>query len=256
MQAKEKRKIGAKAVMAIILLIAIIAVAVTVGLAVKPKESSFSYNFGKSVACGIDVSEHNAQIDWKRVSSNIDFAFIRVAYRGYGSGNIVEDSLAKKNFKSANRAKIPVGAYFYSQAITEEEAREEAEFAIRCIRHYDVELPVVIDFEYAFDENGEHTGRLNDADNSREENARIINAFCDSVKKAGYTPGIYASSSVFEDRIDYKLLDKSAVIWVADYSSDVSRDIGYDIWQYSRTGECDGVDSSAVDLNYWYSKRQ
>lgn len=209
--------------------------------------------FDKPVATGIDVSEHNNEIDWKKVKDEFDFAFIRVGYRGYTLGNIQQDETAKDNLKGAEKAGVPVGVYFYTQAVTEEEAQEEAEFLLDFIKHYDVSLPVIIDFEYAFDSSGNHAGRLFEANLTNEEKADIINAFFKAVKKEGYSYGVYASSYMLEHEIGTQLIDDDAVIWVADYNESVSYDIDYSVWQFSKTGESDAVGSKYVDLNYWYT---
>lgn len=214
------------------------------------------YDFGKEMAQGIDVSEHNGDIDWNSVADEFDFAFIRVGYRGYGNGTVYEDKTAKKNMKAAQRAGIPFGVYFYTQAVNEDEAEEEADFVMNIIKHYDLSLPVMIDFEYPADDNGYHTGRLADSNLSAEENTAVVNAFCDRVRKKGYIAGIYASSSVFYYNFNAKDIDRDTVLWTADYNDNVTFKIDYDIWQYSRTGQADSVSSKYVDLNYWYSEQQ
>lgn len=211
------------------------------------------YDFGKPVAQGIDVSEHNGKIDWDTVSENFDFAFIRVGYRGYGNGEICEDEFASQNLKAAQKAGIPTGVYFYSQAVSQEEARDEADFVLDIVKHYDIELPIIMDFEYPTDEEGNRTGRLSDANLSKKESTRIINAFCDRVEEKGYMSGLYASSGVMYHELNTDDLGDDTVIWTADYNDDVTYEIEYNIWQYSRTGETDGVSSKYVDLNYWYS---
>jgi GH25 family lysozyme M1 (1,4-beta-N-acetylmuramidase) len=207
----------------------------------------------KNVACGIDVSYHNGKIDWDTVSENADFAFIRVGYRSYSSGEIGIDKKAKYNLKHANSAGVPVGVYFYSQAINDEEAVEEAKFVLDKIKGYDITLPIAIDFEYAYS-GGEITGRLHEANLSKKERTSLINAFCKTVKDAGYTPAVYASTYIYESHINVKDLDKSTVIWVADYNKEITYDGEFDIWQSSETGKCDGVSSKYVDINYWYLK--
>lgn len=209
--------------------------------------------FDTPVASGIDVSEHNKDVDWEKVKKDFDFAFIRVGYRGYTKGNIQADETAKDNLKGAEKAGVPVGVYFYTQAVNEEEAKEEAEFLLDFIKHYDVSLPVIIDFEYAFDSSGNHAGRLFEANLSPEEKADIINAFFETVKDKDYSYGIYASSYMLEHEIGTSLIDDDALIWVADYNENVTYDIDYTVWQYSKTGESDAVGSKYVDLNYWYS---
>lgn len=200
---------------------------------------------------GIDVSQHNGKIDWHKVKDEADFAFIRAGYRGYGDGKIYKDKKAKTNLKNANKNDVPVGVYFYSQAINEEEAEKEAQYLIDTVKDYDIDLPLVIDFEYAM-KNGRHTGRLHNADLTNKERTKLVNAFCKKVSDAGYTPGIYASTYVYETQFNVKDLDKKAVIWVADYNKEMSYTGEYDIWQYSEHGTCSGINSNDVDLNYWY----
>lgn len=240
----------------------IVAVAVAVALIVTAvctamnKHEIEYYDFQKDVATGIDVSEHNGKIDWEKVNDNVDFAIIRVGYRGYGTGEIVEDKYAKQNLKGAQKAGIPFGVYFYSQAVTEEEAKEEAKFVLKKIKRYSPQLPIVIDFEYPTDENGAKTGRLYSSFLGRDENTNVINAFCKEIQDSGYSAGVYASSSVLMLNIDTKALNKDTMVWVADYNSQVSFGVNYKMWQYSRTEKCDGVSSKNVDFNYYYSKVQ
>ena len=210
------------------------------------------YDFGKPVAQGIDVSEHNEKIDWQGVAEEYDFAFIRVGYRGYGNGSICEDKYAKENLKAAEKAGIPFGVYFYTQAVSEKEAKVEADFVIDIVRHYDLKLPIVIDFEYPTDESGYFTGRLAENQLSKEENTKIVNAFCSRVEDKGYISGVYASSSVLQNDLKIDDFGDNTVVWAADYGSIVSYDVDYDIWQYSKTGQSECVESKYVDLNYWY----
>lgn len=214
------------------------------------------YDFGKDTARGYDVSEHNGKTDWQSLKDEVDFVFIRVGYRGYGTGAICEDKCAKDNLKGAQKAGIPYGVYFYSQATDEKEAEEEARFVIKTLALYKPKLPIVIDYEYPVDENGENTGRMWEASLSKEECTNTINAFCEKVKKYGYMTGVYASSYLYDNDINTKKLPKDTVIWVADYNEIVTTSSAYHIWQYSRTGKSDSVESKYIDLNYWYSKKQ
>lgn len=208
----------------------------------------------KEFVNGIDVSYHNGEIDWEEVSKNTDFAIVRVGYRGYTEGNLAEDSKYKENLKGAEKAKIPVGVYFYSQATTVEEAKEEANYALSLIRGYDVSLPVFIDYEYAFNKDGMHDGRLFNAKLSPSEAADIINAFCERINKGGHYAGVYSSSSVLKNEIKTSKLNSNIYVWVADYNKSVTFNGDYDLWQYTKTGKCNGVNSKYTDLNYWYIK--
>ena len=241
----------------IVCIVSVIAVAASViaaGSRAPKREHSIS-EIGKEKAWGIDVSSHNGKIDWKKVSEKADFAFIRVGYRGYSKGEINYDKKAKYNIEGAIKNGIPVGVYFYSQAINEKEAEKEAEFLLKRIRGFDITLPLVIDFEYAYS-NGKPVGRLNSAKLTKKEKTALINAFCTRVRKAGYTPGVYASSYIYRSHISVKSLPYDVFIWVADYNGRVTYDGYYDIWQYSERGKCDGVSSKYVDTNYFYTKKR
>lgn len=125
---------------------------------------------------------------------------------------------------------------------------------INLLKPYSVDLPVFIDYEYPYNENGKHTGRLYDADLSGKEAAEIINAFCRKMISAGYHAGVYSSSSVLNFDIKTSALDKNIFIWVADYNSTVTYLGTYNVWQYTKNGSCNGVNSKYTDLNYWYLK--
>lgn len=248
-------KLSQKSLVAVIICsIVVVAMIALVVVAFQNKTDRHElYNFEKDVAWGIDVSHHNGNIDWKKVKEKAEFAFIRVGYRGYSDGEIYQDKKATENLRGANKAKIPVGIYFYSQATTELEAEQEAEFAVNIAQKYKIDLPIVIDFEYAY-ANGKSTGRLYNAGLDEKENTALINSFCSTVKKAGYTPAVYASTYIYESHFDMKKLDKDIYIWVADYNKEITYDGEYDIWQYSEKGKLDGIGSKYVDTNYWYNE--
>lgn len=247
-------KINPKIIITAVAVCVVIAViASCVSLAAKRPHTEH-YDFGKERAQGVDVSEHNGKINWKKLAEEYDFAFIRVGYRGYGkNGIITEDKCARDNLAAANEAGIPVGIYFYSQATNEKEAEKEAAFAAKVARRYRVELPLMIDFEYPCDSSGRHIGRLVDANLTADEAAEIINAFLNKAEDKGYNSGLYASSSVLYNNISTDELNDSAVIWAADYNSRVTFDVDYTIWQYSERGKSKAVSSKYIDLNYWYN---
>ena len=218
-----------------------------------PQEKPNLFETDAQYVEGIDVSSHNGQVNWQSVANAVDFAIIRIGYRGYGTGAVVEDSLFDSNMSAANDAGIPAGVYFYSQAVTKEEAREEAEFVLDSLKGYDVDLPVFIDYEYAHGSEGELTGRLYDAKLSKSEAAEIINAFCEKITLSGRYAGVYSSSSMLNQHIDTSRLNDDLYIWVADYNETVTYLGAYDIWQYTKSGSCDGVNSKSVDMNYWFT---
>jgi len=245
----------AAVVLIIVCILSVLAITIHSASSDNSNEESNLINLNKSVAYGIDVSHHNGKIDWKKVKNEVDFAFIRVGYRTYDKGTVCLDKKAKSNLKSANKNAVPIGVYFYSQAINEEEAEEEASFVLTEIKDYDISLPVVIDFEYAT-KNGKNVGRLSEANLTKKEKTALINAFCKKVKNAGYTPAVYASSYIFKSHINVKKLDEDIMIWVADYNDEVTYSGDYDFWQFSEKGKCKGVSSKYVDTNYWYIKTE
>lgn len=229
----------------------IIVISSVIGKALSSDRPNF-FNTKAEYVEGIDVSRYNGDIEWDKVADAVDFAIIRVGYRGYGSGEIGEDANYAVNLEGANKERIPVGVYFYSQATTPEEAEEEAQFVLELIEPYKITLPVFMDFEYALDSDKNRTGRLSDADLSGKEAAELINAFCKTVMDEGYYAGVYASSSVLNFEIKTSDLDKDIYIWVADYNERVTYLGSYDLWQHTKSGSCDGVNSKYVDRNYWY----
>ena len=204
---------------------------------------------------GIDVSKWNKEINWKKVkAAGVDFAIIRVGYRGIENGELYPDEVQngdknyEKNIRGAVAAGIPVGVYIYSQAITTAEAREEARFCIKRIRGLNVTLPIVFDVEY-FDN---HSGRLADADLSKAKQTSICLAFADECKSAGYKSMVYANRTMFEDQMNVSEVEKVSQIWLANYTTATSYSRDYDYWQYSATGVVDGI-STVVDSNFGFT---
>ena len=196
---------------------------------------------------GIDVSYAQGAIDWNRVmKAGIKFAIIRAAFRGYGTGRIVEDEWFERNIKGATAAGIKVGVYFFSQAVNEKEGAEEADYIVNQIRNYKVTLPVVIDTEYVSDSRAR--GNLI----SKEIRTAAVKAFCERSLQRGYTPMIYASTSWLNNQLDMRKLSAYKV-WVAQYYSRVTYNGKYQCWQYSNSGSVDGI-SNRVDMNYWYNR--
>lgn len=237
-----------------IMLTLVIITAVILAAVTANKDAKSPLGANGEYAQGIDVSSHNGEIDWKTVSQNTEFAIIRAGYRGYGDeGTITEDKNFRDNIKGANEAELPAGVYFYTQAVNEKEAEEEAEFVIKLLHKNNISLPVFIDFEYPYDSAGNPCGRMYNAKLSREQATKIINAFCKKIKHAGYDAGVYSSSSVYNFHLSVSDFDEDICIWVADYNKAVTFTGDYDIWQYSKTGSCAGVNSKYCDVNRWYS---
>ena len=193
---------------------------------------------------GIDVSKWNGTIDWNAVANaGIDFAIIRVGYRGYSAGTLVEDPYFKQNIAGATKAGIKVGIYFFTQAITEAEAVEEASMAISLVSGYQLQLPIYFDTE---DVDG--NGRADKM--SVAQRTAITKAFCETVKNAGYMPGVYASTSWYNNQLNVAEL-AGYDIWVAHYANVCGYKGKYHMWQYTSSGTVPGV-NGRVDVNIRY----
>lgn len=200
----------------------------------------------------VDVSNHQPGIDWQRVAATeVNAAMVRVGYRGTESGKIFADDSYISNINGALRNGLPVGVYFYSQAITPEEAREEADFMLEKIAGYLVTLPVAIDFEFACAKDGSLTGRLYEANLTREETTRIAEAFCKRIAAAGYIPMVYGNDDMLAKKMDADKLSKQYRIWVASYHLKAVYEGEYFFWQFTNKGVVDGIDGN-VCLDYWY----
>ena len=196
---------------------------------------------------GIDVSKYQGNIDWKAVkNAGIEFAIIRVGYRGYGTGVLVEDPYFRQNIRGATAAGIKVGVYVFSQAITTQEAVEEASMCIEAVKGHNLAYPIFFDTEYS---TSNRTGRADGL--SKSHRTTIAKAFCETVRNAGYKAGIYASKSWFYNQLDYSRIS-SYHIWVAHYASSTDFAYRYDIWQYTGSGTCAGI-GGAVDMNIGYT---
>ncbi len=204
---------------------------------------------GESLEHGIDVSVWQDEIDWDAVAeSGVTFVIIRAGYRGYGtSGNLAKDGRFSDHIKGALAAGLKVGAYIFSQAITVEEAKEEAQFLMTQVKGYDLELPLVLDYEYA-SPNGALGGRLYDAHLSKAQATEVCNAFCDEVEAAGYDSMVYANPSMLEQQL---IPEKLGRLWLAHYTEKTSYEGDYEYWQCSSRGNIPGIDV-AVDLNFWF----
>lgn len=195
---------------------------------------------------GIDVSYYQGDIDWEAVKqSGVEFVFIRVGYRGYGTGALREDPKADEYLKGATAAGLRVGVYIFSQAITQEEAKEEAAFIISRISGYNITMPIVMDFEYV----SGASGRLEEANLTREEATAVVNAFGEYAVKAGYVPMIYANKNMLENSLNAGGIPYK--IWLANYTTKTEYAGNYEFWQYSSTGRVNGI-SGSVDCDFWY----
>ncbi len=207
---------------------------------VNPKFSEEGYTFG------IDVSSWNKEIDWQQVADyGVDFAVIRMGYRGSSTGSLVEDAYFRENVEGAINAGIKVGLYFFTQAVSEVEAVEEASIIASLARSYNIEYPIFIDTEGAGG-----NGRADGLD--VETRTKVCAAFCETIESAGYTPGIYASKNWYNNNIDYETLSKYT-IWLAQYTDVPTFEEDYHMWQYTSDGSIPGIEGR-VDFNISYIK--
>lgn len=204
---------------------------------------------------GIDVSKYNGDINWDKVKKDgVDFVIVRVGYRGYGkSGTLCTDPNYKANIEGALAAGIKVGVYYFTEALTTDEAREEAEFCISKIKDYNITLPVAIDYEYPTD--GKNPiGRMYNAKLTKAEATANVKAFCAAVKKAGYTPLVYANKSDLSSLINGKTIGNTYKVWLANYTTKTTYANSYEYWQYTSSGKVNGI-TGKVDCNFWYTKK-
>lgn len=199
---------------------------------------------GADTALGIDVSHHQGAIDWKAVAGDgIEFAMIRAAGRYYQSGGVFEDRQFRSNLQGAMEAGLDTGVYFFSQAITPEEAREEARFLLDLLEDFDFDGPVVFDWE-----NIDYDGARTDGMDSAAVTAAAL-AFCQEVEQAGYQPMIY-----FNRYIAYLLYDLDQVdqypFWLAEYGSVPGFYYDFSMWQYTDSGQVAGI-QGPVDMNLY-----
>ena len=191
---------------------------------------------------GIDVSEHQGVIDWQKVKdSGIEFAIIRVGYRTYGGGEITLDTTFEDNLRNAEKAGIKLGVYFYSQAVTPEEAIEEADIVIDAIEPYDITYPVVFDWELIYNDSA-RTDKV-----SVDTLAECCISFCERVKSAGYTPMIYQNKNTSMFKLDLPRLQEYD-FWLAEYDDKPTYYYDYQMWQYTAAGKVPGINGD-VDLN-------
>lgn len=196
---------------------------------------------------GIDVSEHQGAIDWEAVAGDgIGFAVIRAGYRGYSEGGLFTDNTFFENMDGAMENGLDIGVYFFSQATTPQEAEEEAGYLLELLDRYAPEtfaLPVFYDWETIVGDEARTDGMTG------EQITACAVAFCEAVRAAGYTPGVYAYRN-----LAYYSYDLSAIagyaLWMGALGDWPDFYYRHDVWQYSATGRVDGIDGE-VDLNLW-----
>ena len=193
---------------------------------------------------GIDVSKWNGNIDWTAVrNSGVSYVIIRCGYRGSTGGSLIEDPTYRKNIKGAKAAGLQVGVYFFTQAINEVEAVEEASMVLNLISGQGVTLPVYLDVEAS-------GGRADGI--GKDMRTRVCKAFCQTIQNSGYKAGVYANKTWFTSYINTASLTNYK-IWLAQYAATPTYTATrYDMWQYSSKGSVAGI-SGNVDMNIRYN---
>lgn len=188
---------------------------------------------------GIDVSRYQEKVDWEQVKeAGFEFVMIRVGYRGYGkAGDLKPDQLADRHYKGAKEAGLMVGAYFFSQAVSVEEAREEALYALELTRDWELDLPIVYDWEYI------EEGRAAQVDIDTLTACAI--AFCQEISDVGRRTMIYVSPWFGNLHLD-QLYEYPQ--WLARYTDQLDYPYRFEMWQYTSTGSVPGVQGD-VDIN-------
>lgn len=207
-------------------------------------EHTEKWTHTEDAVLGIDVSKWNREIDWAAVkASGVQFVIIRCGYRGSKTGALVEDPYFRQNIKGATAAGLDVGIYFFTQAIDQKEAVEEASMALSMVEGYDLKYPIFIDTEGS-------GGRADSLDVATR--TAVCEAFCETIETAGYTSGVYASRSWFYNNVDDEELS-DYVKWLAEYREAPLYTGRYEIWQYTSSGTVEGI-NGRVDLNLSYMK--
>lgn len=199
---------------------------------------------GSNSRVGIDVSKWNGEIDWdKTKSAGVEFAIVRAGYRGSATGTLVEDPYFHANMKGAAASGVPTGVYFFTQAVNEVEAVEEASAVLELVEKYELDYPIYIDTEGAGG-----NGRADGLD--AETRTLVCEAFCRTIENAGYTEGVYASRNWLNNNLEMDRLDQY-MVWLAEYRSVPLYQGYYQMWQYTSKGQVDGIQGN-VDINISY----
>lgn len=219
------------------------------------KKNTRTVNEIEGLSYGIDVARYQGTIDWQQVAdSGIDFAMVRVGYRGITDGEITEDPNARYNLQEAGKAGIKLGAYFFSTAVTKEEAMEEAAWTADLLAGYGITYPVVYDCEQYNTPESRQYGM------TKKERTDMALAFLETIEDLGYEGMFYSSKNEiqYENQWDTSRIEEDYKIWVAQYpdapypeTAQSSYDGTHHMWQYTTKGEVPGI-TQPVDLNVAY----
>ena len=203
------------------------------------KDGEFLRYGGAEHMIGVDVSTHQGEIDWDRVAeAGVEFAILRAGYRGYTHGELYEDDCFEYNYTHATDAGIKVGVYFFSQAISKEEAREEARYLCRLLEDKEPDLPVFYDWEYL-------DGRVPQV--WELSVTELAKAFCEEVSRKGFKPGVYFNRDYGDNYLEVEQL-QNYVVWLAEYADAPQASYHFHCLQYTDKGKVPGIQGN-VDLD-------
>ena len=193
---------------------------------------------------GIDVSSWQKEVDWQQVKdSGVEFVMIRFARRGTTEGGLYLDEYAMSHYEGAKAVGLKIGGYLFSQAVSVEEAEEEAHYLLEAVKGLELEMPLVFDWELA------QGDTRTDAVDARTVTDCAL-AFCGIIKAAGYEPMIYFNESLSRSRIFLEELTDYS-FWLAKYSDTMNYPYKVDMWQYTDSGSIPGI-PKRVDLNLYF----
>ena len=194
-----------------------------------------------TVERGVDLSTYQAGVDWAKAAKEIDFAILRIGYRGYTKGALRPDDAFESHYAGARKNGVDVGVYFFSQALTAQEGREEAEYVLELLQGRDLQLPIYFDWENVNAADARTYGY--DYANLTDSAA----AFCDTIRDAGYEAGVYINRQQGYYHYDLARLSPYE-LWVADLNRYPDFYYAHDMWQYTFTAEVEGI-HTVVDMN-------
>ena len=204
-------------------------------------------HYGDSLV-GVDVSEHQGTIDWQAVAdSGVEFAILRVGYRGMTEGLLNVDAFFEENYQGARDAGLLVGVYFFSQAITGEEAQAEADFAADALGGRELDFPVAFDWEPPIPSEELPAEDLRAYTMTGEQITGFAKAFCQRIQDHGYKACVYTNKHMAYNTFNLSEL-KGLDLWYAEYQPAPSLYYGFTMWQYTASGTVPGI-SGDVDLN-------
>lgn len=193
----------------------------------------------------IDISAYQTDLNWEAIkAAGVDVAMVRLGYRGYSNGKLVQDKMFEEHVNAALEAGLQVGVYFFTQGLNAEEGEQEARFVLDAISGYDIRGPIVIDTE-KLEADGARTLEMN-----ADARTDVVVSFCDTVINAGHIAMIYSNRNWYVQSLDMTRLG-AYKLWVAHYTNEPDFPYNYGGWQYTDQGNIPGLDCN-VDLNVWF----